>query len=76
MSTLIRTTALIATLVLLGGCEPENPRYCPALVKAYQECRADPECWGNRGNWGTATYMSDLMRCQQQVNRNSLGGPS
>jgi hypothetical protein len=63
-----KSLSIAAVALLLAGCAPP-PGYCTALVEAYEECQSDAECWGNRRQWATVSYTSDLNRCYYRVSR-------
>lgn len=65
-----RVLLLLIALLVVAGCQPAPPPgYCTALVKSYEECRDDPECWGNRHQWASSSYMGDLSRCHRRISR-------
>ena len=63
---IVGITLLIATL---AGCDDRPPGVCAAMVKSYEECRNDPICWDQRGQWGSVGYMHDLDQCYARIAR-------
>lgn len=63
----MKPIVLMLTALLVSGCTNYPKGFCTQLVKSYEQCREDRECWDNRGLWGTPSYMTDLNRCYINV---------